>query len=78
MLHEDVARGGVVGEAAYPFTLGLTLQQALALAGGMTDYASPGNIFVQHENAPKSARVRLSLDSQLLPGDTIIVEERTF
>ena len=44
----------------------------------MTDYASPGNIFVQHENAPKSARVRLSLDSQLLPGDTIIVEERTF
>lgn len=70
--------GQVRRPAAYPFTLGLTLQQALALAGGMTDYASPGNIFVQHENTPKSARVRLSMDSQLLPGDTIIVEERTF
>ncbi|HZR35122.1 MAG TPA: polysaccharide biosynthesis/export family protein [Nevskia sp.] len=70
--------GQVRRPASYPFTLGLTLQQALALAGGMTDYASPGNIFVQHENAPKTARVRLSMDSQLLPGDTIIVEERTF
>ena len=70
--------GQVRRPASYPFTLGLTLQQALALAGGMTDYASPGNIFVQHENAPKAARVRLTMDSQLLPGDTIIVEERTF
>jgi len=70
--------GQVRRPASYPFTLGLTLQQALALAGGMTDYASPGNIFVQHENAPKTSRVRLSMDSQLLPGDTIIVEERTF
>ncbi len=70
--------GQVRRPASYPFTLGLTLQQALALAGGMTDYASPGNIFVQHENAPKNARVRLSMDSQLLPGDTIFVEERTF
>lgn len=70
--------GQVRHPAAYPFTLGLTLQQALALAGGLTDYASPGNIFVQHENALKAARLRLSMDSQLLPGDTIIVEERTF
>lgn len=70
--------GQVRHPAAYPFTLGLTLQQALALAGGLTEYASPGNIFVQHENAPKAARARLTMDSQLLPGDTIIVEERTF
>lgn len=70
--------GQVRRPSAYPFTLGLTLQQALTLAGGLTDYASPSNIFVQHENASKTERVRLSLDSQLLPGDTIIVEERTF
>jgi protein involved in polysaccharide export with SLBB domain len=70
--------GQVRRPASYAFTLGLTLQQAITLAGGLTDYASPGNIFVQHENAPKAERTRLTMDSQLLPGDTIIVEERTF
>lgn len=70
--------GQVRRPGVYPFTLGLTVQQGLTLAGGLTDYASPGNIFVQHENAPKTERVRMTMDSQLLPGDTIVVEERMF
>ncbi len=70
--------GQVKRAGAYPYSLGLTVQQALTIAGGPTDYASLNRIYIRHENAPNEQRRKSSLDGEILPGDTIIVEERAF
>jgi polysaccharide export outer membrane protein len=70
--------GQVRSPGTYPYSLGLTVEQALTLAHGPTDYASMSHIYVQHENEPKSSRTRDSLDTPILPGDTIFVDERSF
>lgn len=70
--------GQVRKSGAYPYTPGLTVEQALALAGGMTALASTRRIFVQPRGSDESKRQRLSLDGALRPGDTLIVEEGLF
>lgn len=70
--------GQVVRAGAYPYTLGLTVEQALTLAGGISGFGSANRIFLQKWGAGRNERVRVSTDSRVLPGDTIIVEERLF
>jgi polysaccharide export outer membrane protein len=70
--------GQIRRPGSYPYTLGLKVQEAVTLAGGLTEFASTGKIYVQHENTPQAQRVHVSLDSQLLPGDTLTIGERTF
>ena len=70
--------GQVKKPGSYPYSLGLTVEQALTLAGGPTDYASLGRIYVQHENLLKTQAAKSPLDAEVLPGDTILVQERSF
>jgi len=70
--------GQVRRPGSYPYTIGLKVQEAVTLAGGLTDYASTGRVYAQHENTPESQRIKVTLDSQLLPGDTLIIGERAF
>ena len=80
----------LVGEVAhpgvFPITAGTGIVQALALAGGLTEYASHDGIFVLRPRATKGMlRIRIAYDDvtrgigrgptfQLQSGDTVVVE----
>lgn len=70
--------GQVRRAGSYPYAQGLTVEKALTLAGGMTEFASSRRIFLLRENQAQDARQKVDLDRPILPGDTLIVEERLF
>ncbi len=82
---ESGARGFVLGEVghpgAYPLHGELTVLQALALAGGLTEFADGGGIVVLRAQDGKQVRYRFSFGQavggdqlfDLEPGDTIVV-----
>ena len=70
--------GQVNRAGAYPYTAGLTVEKALALAGGITRLASTRGIYLLREDAPVSERRKVTLDTAILPGDTLFVEESMF
>jgi polysaccharide export outer membrane protein len=78
------AIGAVKKEGPIPYTYSMTILQAIAEAGGLTDYAKRKNIYVlRHENG-KDTRFVFNYDEVLrgahpeynivmLPGDTLMV-----
>lgn len=70
--------GQVNRPGAYPYSAGLTVEKAVALAGGLTRIASERGIYRLHEDAPASERRRVKMDDPVLPGDTLVVEESLF
>lgn len=70
--------GQVRRAGAYPYALGLTVEKALTLAGGMTDFASTRKIYLQREGQTQAQKERVGLDAAVYPGDTLLVEERLF
>lgn len=70
--------GQVRSTGAYPYSLGLTVEKVLTLAGGLTQFASTRRIFLLRPGASTEQRIRVELDSPVLPGDTVLVEERLF
>lgn len=70
--------GQVRQAGAYPYTLGLTVDKALTLAGGMTTFGSANRIYLQRAGKPKEERENVGLDNIVYPGDTVVVEERLF
>lgn len=72
------AIGQVRRPGAYGYSAGLTVEKALALAGGMTALASQRKIFILREGQPVEKRTRATLDTLVFPGDTLMVEEGLF
>ena len=70
--------GQVRKAGAYPFVTGQTVEKALALAGGLTNIASTRKMFLLREDTPSEQRLRAGLDTPVLPGDTLLVEESLF
>jgi protein involved in polysaccharide export with SLBB domain len=70
--------GQVIRAGGYPYILGLTVEKAIAVAGGLTDRASLRNIYVVRENNTQDKKMKVTLDARVYPGDTIIVEEGLF
>ncbi len=68
--------GEVKNPGGYPYQPGLTLQKAIALAGGFTERSSKSKIYVVHEKEQASSK--LELGSAVRPGDTITIEESFF
>lgn len=69
--------GQVRKAGAYPFVTGLTVEKAIALAGGLTPLASTRRIYVVPEDS-QGQRLRVTLEHTVLPGDTLLVEEGMF
>ena len=63
-----------------PFVLdpGMTVQQAIALAGGLSDRGSDRGILARRLVKGKMADIEVKLDDQVLAGDTIVVRQRFF
>jgi len=71
--------GEVTRAGQYPFVDGMSVQTAVAIAGGFTPRARRSKVKVTRRFSENDTRT-LSLRSSatLLPGDTIVVEERFF
>lgn len=72
----------VVGEVqkpgSYPYVTDLTLLDAVATAGGQTYRANMSNFWIKRRVNGQIVRVQASQESQIHPGDTVIVRERYF
>lgn len=70
--------GEVASAGQYPFVSGMTVQTAVAIAGGFTPRAQRGDVDVTRQINGKVTTVRLLPTQPVLPGDTINVRERFF
>ena len=68
--------GEVRSPGKYPYQPGLTVKQAIVIAGGETEWASSSRFRIQREGFSESERT--SKDSIVNPGDTITVEAGLF
>ena len=72
----------VLGEVAYPgqypFVPNMTVENAIAIAGGFTPRASKDKVTISRKVQGAAARYVLPLRYPLRPGDTIEVAERWF
>ncbi len=68
--------GEVNAPGSYPFVNGMTVLNAVALAGGFTYRASEGSVLLKREGA--ASEVSVTVDTPVLPGDVLTVEERFF
>jgi polysaccharide export outer membrane protein len=76
---ESVFISGHVGNpGAYGVRKGMTVRQALALAGGVTDRGSTRRIQVVRKVDGKERTIDVDLQQLVQPGDTIVVRERFF
>lgn len=70
--------GEVKSPGGYPFISGMTVLNAVALAGGYTPRADHGDILLKRANTPNAQEQRVGEDTPVLPGDVIRVKERFF
>lgn len=70
--------GEVNTPGAFPYRPGLTVRQAIALAGGFTDLAAKNRIYIISSNDAEGKRRRVALNEPVAPGDIIIIDESFF
>jgi polysaccharide export outer membrane protein len=71
-IHGEVNRPG-----GYPYQPGLTVNQAIALAGGLTERASKDKIYLFKEKNKKT-QTNAGLTYKVNAGDTILIKQRFF
>jgi protein involved in polysaccharide export with SLBB domain len=69
--------GEVKNPGGYPYQPGMTVNQAIALAGGLTERASQEKIAISREGSKVDSE-RGTINSAILAGDTITIEQRFF
>lgn len=69
--------GEVKKPGGYNFVNGLTIQRAVALAGGFTERASKDKITIESEDKPGKIK-EVGLNNTVNPGDVITVDESFF
>lgn len=70
--------GEVVKAGQYPYVVGMTIQTAVAIAGGYSPRARKSKVKVTRHTVQGPVRMKLKPTSTVMPGDTIVVEERFF
>jgi protein involved in polysaccharide export with SLBB domain len=70
--------GEVKNPGSYPYQNGMTVVNAVALAGGYTPRADKGGIYIEHGNDQKGQEHQAKEGTPVLPGDVIHVPERFF
>jgi len=70
--------GEVKEPGGYAFQPGLTLRRAVALAGGLTERASTKRITIIRDSDPGRTPQPGTLDSTIMPGDTITIDQGFF
>lgn len=72
----------IIGEVSeggeYPYTQGMTVLNAVAVAGGYTYRADRNRVFITRTGSPGEVEYRASQSVHVLPGDIIRIPERFF
>jgi polysaccharide export outer membrane protein len=71
-------QGVVRSPGAYSLTPGLTLREAITMAGGFAPGASEGRTRVIREVAGEKQEIKVELDAPIRAGDTIVVKGSLF
>lgn len=69
--------GEVQRPGSFPFSPGITVRKAIALAGGFTERASRRKIFVDRVDDGME-QLPIDLDERVRPGDTLTIEQGFF
>ncbi|WP_372771173.1 polysaccharide biosynthesis/export family protein [Pseudoalteromonas sp.] len=69
--------GEVKNPGAYPYNPGMSINQAIALAGGLTERASEDKVFLFKEGN-NTNQLKATLDTKVSAGDTIKIDQRFF
>ena len=69
----EVTRGG-----QYDYVAGMSVENAIAIAGGFTPRAVRSSVTVSRKIGDETDRFNAPIDYTLRPGDTVIVRERWF
>ena len=70
--------GEVAAPGQYPYVPNMTVESAVAIAGGFSPRARRGVVTLTHTDASGAARFVVPLGTPLGPGDTVQVGERWF
>jgi protein involved in polysaccharide export with SLBB domain len=70
--------GEVKSGGEYPYKNGLTVQDAVAIAGGYTYRANTGKVMIRRAGQDKEQEVQLGQRVPIVPGDNIRIPERYF
>lgn len=72
-IYGEVRTGG-----QYPFVSGMTIETAIAIAGGYTERASTRSYRITRKNGGFQDQIEVPGDYPVLPGDVVYVNERFF
>lgn len=72
-IYGEVRTGG-----QYPFVSGMTVETAIAIAGGYTERASTRSYRITRKNGGFQDQIEVPGDYPVLPGDVVYVNERFF
>ena len=70
--------GEVAAPGQYPYVPNMSVESAVAIAGGFSPRARRDRVTVTHTDHSGSMRVEVPLGTSLGPGDTVLVGERWF
>jgi polysaccharide export outer membrane protein len=70
--------GEVQRPGTYPYSLSLTVLNAVATAGGFTYRANRRRVFIRHANELDERAYPLTAATPVMPGDTVRIGERLF
>lgn len=70
--------GEVAAPGQYPYVPNMTVESAVAIAGGFSPRARRDRVTVTHTDASGTARIVVPPGTPISPGDTVLVGERWF
>jgi polysaccharide export outer membrane protein len=70
--------GEVAAPGQYPYVPNMSVESAVAIAGGFSPRALRDRVTLTHTDSSGSSRVVVPLGTALSPGDTVLVGERWF
>ena len=70
--------GEVAAPGQYPYVPNMSVESAVAIAGGFSPRARRDRVTLTHTDASGSSRYVVPLGTPLSPGDTVLVNERWF
>lgn len=72
-IHGEVKKPG-----AYPYQPGMRIDQAVSIAGGLTERASKNKIYIKKSVSNEVSKKNVNLTTPISAGDTIIIEQSFF
>jgi polysaccharide biosynthesis/export protein len=70
--------GEVAAPGQYPYVPNMSVESAVAIAGGFSPRAQRDGVTLTHTGNSGSSRIVVPLGTPLIPGDTVLVGERWF